>query len=472
MGCSGSKAPSVAMIAPKNAKFRVAIVGLGSEYSGEQDKSTDGQRFDSMPIANSIIKQGIACELIDYTPQDHEGFMGRAMGYDGVILRFSPDDLENPDVNLPQGALRLFNNAMDNLAIKGKAVWSSSVVLSSMGAKDALVKIKELDVGLPDTFSYFDKKSFDEGIKKSLAFSPRVIKQNRGHAGEGVWLVWLESKRYCETFGEKSLTDRDRLKLMEMNDNHVEYHTVKEFVDFCVNGPTEKNQLWSSSFPGKYLEGGKAAGGQIVDQRLLPRIVEGEVRLQMVRDVVYGIVHKQPHEGEMTAVATHAQFTYYPADEPRFAELKKTFLAEMGRVMDALGIAGEPLPILWTADFIPVDNHASPYVVGEFNCSCVNVEAFADALGADLKAVSKADMEKGYRITDLMGLKVLEQLEEMQSSGGFTSIGRREPTPVKPPPPPTRALSISSITSKSRPVLTSQTSDLAREKTPLPVRPR
>ena len=33
------------------------------------------------------------------------------------------------------------------------------------------------------------------------------------------------------------LTDRDRLKLMEMNDNHVEYHTVKEFIEFCVNGP-------------------------------------------------------------------------------------------------------------------------------------------------------------------------------------------------------------------------------------------
>jgi len=44
------------------------------------------------------------------------------------------------------------------------------------------------------------------------------------------------SVRYCETFGEKTLTDRDRLKLMEMNDNHVEYHTVKEFVNFCVNG--------------------------------------------------------------------------------------------------------------------------------------------------------------------------------------------------------------------------------------------
>lgn len=33
--------------------------------------------------------------------------------------------------------------------------------------------------------------------------------------------------RYCEAFGEKVLTDRDRLKLMEMSDNHVEHHTVR-----------------------------------------------------------------------------------------------------------------------------------------------------------------------------------------------------------------------------------------------------
>ena len=30
---------------------------------------------------------------------------------------------------------------------------------------------------------------------------------------------------------------------------------------------------------GKYLEGGKEAGGQLVDQRFCPRIVEGEVYL-------------------------------------------------------------------------------------------------------------------------------------------------------------------------------------------------
>ena len=42
---------------------------------------------------------------------------------------------------------------------------------------------------------YYDKKAFDEGFKKSCAFSPRVVKQNKGTSGEGIWLVWLESKR-------------------------------------------------------------------------------------------------------------------------------------------------------------------------------------------------------------------------------------------------------------------------------------
>jgi len=132
---------------------------------------------------------------------------------------------------------------------------------------------------------------------------------------------------------------------------------VKEFVEFCVNGPgADAGSLWASSYPGKYLEGGKAGGGQIVDQRLLPRIVEGEVRLQMVKDTLFQIVHKKPRGGggEMSAVSTLAEYSYYPPNEPMFAGLKAAFEEEVEHVFNALGIAGEPLPILWTADFIPV----------------------------------------------------------------------------------------------------------------------
>lgn len=93
-----------------------------------------------------------------------------------------------------------------------------------------------------------------------------------------------------------------------------------------------------------------------MDQRLLPRIVEGEVRLQMVKDTLFQIVHKKPRGGggEMSAVSTLAEYSYYSPNEPMFAGLKAAFEEEVEHVFNALGIAGEPLPILWTADFIPV----------------------------------------------------------------------------------------------------------------------
>jgi hypothetical protein len=64
MGCSGSKDPATAMTAPKNAKFRVAIVGISNEFD-LSEKDAKGQRFDSVPIANGIIKNGMACDLIE-----------------------------------------------------------------------------------------------------------------------------------------------------------------------------------------------------------------------------------------------------------------------------------------------------------------------------------------------------------------------------------------------------------------------
>ena len=55
---------------------------------------------------------------------------------------------------------------------------------------------------------------------------------------------------------------------MEMNDNHVEYHTLGEFLTFCVDGPSgEGAGEWKATFPGQYFKGGKDAGGQLVDQR-------------------------------------------------------------------------------------------------------------------------------------------------------------------------------------------------------------
>merc|ERR1712076_341305 len=182
-----------------------------------------------------------------------------------------------------------------------------------------------------------------------MAFQPRVIKQNRGSAGEGIWIIKMKSGEYCKTFGERSADDSDVLDLMEANDNHSEEHTVAEFIEFCVNGRTSKSGEWTSKGVGKYLEGGKAAGGQIVDQRFCPRIIEGELRYNCIGDSLVGIIHKKPKEGGIYAVGgTGSIYTYYGPEEAKFANLTDNFLKrDLEKVMPALGLAEEPVPLWW-----------------------------------------------------------------------------------------------------------------------------
>merc|ERR1712038_565983 len=98
-------------------------------------------------------------------------------------------------------------------------------------------------------------------------------------------------------------------------------------IEFCLNGRNGKSGTWTSKGVAKYLEGGKAAGGQLVDQRFCSRIVEGELRYNMVGDSLVGIIHKKPKEGGISAVGgTGSIYTFYTPDEPKFANLTDGFL--------------------------------------------------------------------------------------------------------------------------------------------------
>merc|ERR1740127_9778 len=256
-----------------------------------------------------------------------------------------------------------------------------------------------------------------------MAFQPRVVKQNRGSAGEGIWIIKLKEANYCGSFGERSCEDSEVLSLMEANDNHAEEHTVAEFIEWCIKGRTDKSGTWTSKGAGKYLEGGKAAGGQIVDQRFCPRIVEGELRYNCVGPELAGIIHKKPKEGGISAVSgTGSVYTFYGPKEKKFASLTKNFLSiDMPKVMPNLGLESEPIPLWWTTDFI----NASPpgtaakdekWIVGEFNCSCVGISkaleacCTADKAEATYNDIPKKDALEARRYGDLMGKKALSIL--------------------------------------------------------------
>jgi len=397
---------------PAKPLAKCCIVGFkvpGAENGGS-DKGKNGIRVDTIPIANSIIQAGGACELVEYLPDKHDDFAAKMGEFDAILVRINPGQLSQ---GTPEGTQKKFDDLMQGLIDKGTLVWSSPKVQTQMGAKDALVQIKNMPIGLKDTFAYYDKDELCTTFKKTMAFQPRVVKQNRGSAGEGIWLCWLEGKDYCKSFEEASLEDDDKLKLMEMNDNHVEYHTVKEFLTFCVDGPDgEGAGEWKSTFPGKYLEGGKEAGGQLVDQRLCPRISEGEVRVLMVGDECQMIIHKKPSGGGLSAVGGNSDYTFYEPDDAKYEWLYQSIKNSLTELMPTLGLKGESLPILWTTDFIPKDPEAggegTEYVVGEFNCSCVGISKFQAKCGGSVADVADADYADGVKLTDMIGRKAVE----------------------------------------------------------------
>ena len=122
----------------------------------------------------------------------------------------------------------------------------------------------------------------------------------------------------------------------------------------------------------------------------------------------------------------NSSYTFFEPDEPTYAHLRRSFIQEdLPRLVPALGIEGQPLPVLWTADFIPLDGPdpgSTRFVVGEFNCSCVGLSKFGAACGPDrsLARVGEEDSREGQRLCDLIGRKAIDTL----STDGRRAVAR------------------------------------------------
>lgn len=360
----------------------------------------NGHRFDSIPLANGCIKQGMSCQIVFYNHEEHDEFMKTIANFDACIIRANPGQ-----IGAAGGSQKKFDDAMMSLQAKGMPMWPSPDVMAKMGAKDALCKTKHMKFGLVDTFGYYSAEDMWRDFPKGIAYQPRVVKQNRGSAGEGIWIVRLKDEsKYCKQFGDRHASKDEMLVCMEANDNHVEEHTVAEFIEFCTKGRTSESGEWTSVGKGNYFEGGLEAGGLMVDQRFLPGIDDGEARFMCIGTELIRIEHYEYPEG----VSGNYKQTIFPPDAPEWQELRKTLESSVPEVMDNLDLKMSQLPLLWAADFMPIKNHKFPFVLGEFNCSCLGIAGFFNARGADL---SKAEApEAGQKMCDLIGAEALKRL--------------------------------------------------------------
>merc|ERR1711997_1144880 len=96
--------------------------------------------------------------------------------------------------------------------------------------------------------------------------------------------------------------------------------------------------------------------------------------------------------------------------------IQKKLETEIGTYLTNLGLPESALPLLWAADFIPVDDHKSPMVIGEFNCSCLGIAGFLNARGKDIKDLSPEDAELGQGMANLIGQKAIAALDAKKSA--------------------------------------------------------
>lgn len=347
--------------ATQHAMHRAVVI---FEVEGGNDKTIHGNRVDTRPIIAALQAAGWHAEVVVYRPEWTEKIFDYVSGsFDAYISRVNPG-------NIPGGEDGYFA-LLERLADGGLAGFSRPAEMLAYGAKDALVKLNDTALVPADTAAYYDVASFRQAFPISLARGERVLKQNRGSTGEGIWRVQLADESARPAAGE-AVADDAQVICTEAVDNHTETHSLAEFMSRCE----------------QYLDG---ESGMLVDMRFLPRIVEGEIRVLVVGDSPVSVIHKKPAAGGNNFSATLFSGAHYTHNTPEaWPDLLEVFEHYRPVIAERLGgELGGTMPLLWTADFILADGDGGvegaegaenvegaassrdSYVLGEINCSCV-----------------------------------------------------------------------------------------------------
>lgn len=325
------------------------------EVQGGNDKGEDGHRKDTMPIVDAIKAQGWNAEVIYFEADKSEEIYNKvAAEFDGYISRVNPGHIPGGEKGYFDLLTKLSNEA-------GLVGMSTPEEMMAYGAKDALVKLNTTDLVPEDTVAYYKVEELHSTFPSSLSYGERVLKQNRGSTGSGIWRVQLEDKDYAATIEPGTTLPLDtKIRCTEAVDNHTEVRELGDFMTFCE----------------QYIVG---ENGMLVDMRFMPRIVEGEIRILLVGPYPVFVVHKKPAEGGDNFSATLFSGAKYTYDKPeKWQELVDLFAEARPVIAEKLG--GDNIPLIWTADFMldTKPDGSDAYVLGEINCSCVGFTSELD----------------------------------------------------------------------------------------------
>jgi hypothetical protein len=338
---------------------KVALVWRGDRAA--RDAATPSDRL--RPVFEALATRGIAAEAAVYGDAMVAEVREQLLAVDGVLVWVDPIG-GGEDRTVLDALLREVSSA---------GVWVSAhpETIQKMGTKEVLYRTRGLGWGT-DTHLYATSSEFTEQFPARLSSGlPRVLKQNRGNGGIGVWKVELVTDAPVATVRVQQAMPRDAV---------TEVVALGTFMDRCR----------------EYFSG----SGRLIDQAFAPRLPEGMIRAYLVQDEVVGFARQQPKVPSPGAevpppekvLGLPAAKTMYGPSEPEFATLKSRLEQEWVPALEGLvSLDAAALPLLWDADFLygpRTEAGADTYILCEINVSSVSpfpdqaVPKLADAVFA------------------------------------------------------------------------------------------
>ncbi|MDB5436384.1 MAG: hypothetical protein JWR47_2641 [Phenylobacterium sp.] len=316
----------------KVAPYRVAIVWRGDRQARNEARAETSRL---KAVFEALARQGIAAEPAVWSEDLTEEVRAQLAGMDGVLVWVDP-------ISTATGERRgVLDDLLRDVSRAGVLVSTHPDVADKMGVKAVLYRTRELGWG-SDTYFYETYEAFAAAFPDRLTSGPRVLKQNRGNGGIGVWKV-------------EQLTGTD-VRVQE------------------AKGGSERRTLPLNAFLAERAAD-LADGGSLVDQAFQARHLEGMVRCYMSGERVAGFGHQLVRALAAPKDGPAGPRLYSGPDDPRFQRLRALMEREwtpgLARLLD---IPPDALPVIWDADFLlgpRTPQGDDSYVLCEINVSSV-----------------------------------------------------------------------------------------------------
>jgi hypothetical protein len=328
-------APRIAILYPGDRQARLTATPQATRFAA---------------IFDAFTCRGATAECAVYHDDFRDEVRTQLLAVDAVLVWVNPI-VDGRDRSQLDAMLR-------DVAATGVYVSTHPDTVLKLGTKQVLFDTRHLPWGT-DTHVYRSPAALAKELPLRLAGGVRVLKQYRGHSGDGVWKVQLANAAVPTL----AVTHDPLVRV-----HHARRGSIEEVVPLSMFLQRCEH----------YFEG----EGRMIDQAYQHRLPEGMIRCYLVQNKVEGFGHQAinalcPPPPGMPASEAPLPSTriYHPPTLPPFQALKRKLEDEwLSQVLQTLELRAADLPVLWDCDFLlgPRDESGNDtYVLCEINVSSV-----------------------------------------------------------------------------------------------------